>query len=362
VKRVLYIVQHRMGRSPGQRFRCEQYLEYLEQNGYEITYSNLINEREDAVFYSKGNYLKKLQFFIKSFRRRLQDVKRAGDFDIIFIYREAFMIGTTYFEKKIARKCKNIILDFDDSIWLNDVSLGNSNLKWLKNPLKTDKIISLSKCIFAGNSYLATYALKFNYNIKIIPTTIDTDYHTSKIWEKEKKGVCIGWTGTATTLKHLETAIPVLNRIKQKFKESVYFKVIVNFEYQNELLEISSTPWKKETEIQDLCEIDIGIMPLPDDEWSKGKCGFKGLQYMALEIPTIMSPVGVNSEIISDGVNGFLAATEEEWVEKISALIESRELREKLGKAGRQTVVEKYSVEAWKERYLSYFNEIVILD
>ena len=352
-------MQHRLGRSPGQRFRCEQYLEYLQQYGYNITYSNLINESEDAIFYSKGNYLKKLLLFIKGYKRRLKDIKRAENFDIIFIYREAFMIGTTYFEKKLSKKCKNIILDFDDSIWLNDVSYGNSNLKWLKNPLKTDKIISLASCVFAGNSYLAEHARKFNENVKIIQTTIDTNYHTPEKWSKEKKGVCIGWTGTSTTLKHFETAVPVLNKIKQKYGNAIYFKVIVNFEYKNNILNLSSTPWNKETEIQDLCEFDIGIMPLPDDDWSKGKCGFKGLQYMALEIPTIMSPVGVNSEIITDGCNGFLASAEEEWIEKLSALIESSELREKLGKAGRQTVVEKYSVEAWKDKYLYYFNELM---
>ena len=110
---------------------------------------------------------------------------------------------------------------------------------------------------------------------------------------------------------------------------------------------------------KDLSEIDIGIMPLPDDEWAKGKCGFKGLQYMAMEIPSVMSPVGVNTEIINDGVNGFLASTEEEWIEKLSLLIESPELRRKFGVKGRQTVVENFSVDSQKQRYLDYFNELI---
>ena len=102
-------------------------------------------------------------------------------------------------------------------------------------------------------------------------------------------------------------------------------------------------------------------MPLPDDEWAKGKCGLKGLQYMALEIPTIMSPVGVNSEIIQHGVNGYLASGDEEYVDAISKLIEDAELRKKIGDAGRKTIVEKYSVEANKGKYLQYFNELVKL-
>jgi glycosyltransferase involved in cell wall biosynthesis len=124
-------------------------------------------------------------------------------------------------------------------------------------------------------------------------------------------------------------------------------------------LDIQVIKWNLNTEIDDLSEIDIGIMPLPDDEWSKGKCGFKGLQYMAMEIPTVMSAVGVNKEIIEDGSNGFLASTENEWIEKLSLLIESKELRNKFGVNGRKTVVEKYSVYSQKQRYLDDFSELL---
>jgi glycosyltransferase involved in cell wall biosynthesis len=117
--------------------------------------------------------------------------------------------------------------------------------------------------------------------------------------------------------------------------------------------------WTKDSEIQDLLNIDIGIMPLFDNEWEKGKCGFKGLQYMALEIPTIMSPVGVNTEIIREGENGFLANTDNEWVDKLSLLIENKELRKKLAKAGRQSIINNYSVEANRGKYLSILKSIL---
>ena len=127
----------------------------------------------------------------------------------------------------------------------------------------------------------------------------------------------------------------------------------------NEELGIKGIGWNKEDEIKELSSFDIGIMPLPNDEWSSGKCGLKGLQYMALSIPTVMSPVGVNNEIIKDGENGVLADTKEEWVERISLLIDSRELREKMGAAARKTVVEKYSTESQKEVYLNSFNSLL---
>ena len=130
-------------------------------------------------------------------------------------------------------------------------------------------------------------------------------------------------------------------------------------DYINEELGITGILWSSNTEVKILESFDIGIMPLPNDEWVKGKCGLKGLSYMSLEVPTIMSAVGVNTEIITDGINGYLADSDEEWIEKLSRLIDSYELRRKFGLAGRKTVEEKYSFEAQKNNYLDSFNELL---
>ncbi len=359
MKKILFIVPHRKERSPGQRFRFEQYLDFLSNNGYEIIFSNIISEKDDKKFYSKKKYLLKFIILTKSFFKRIKDVFRVSNYDVIFVYREAFMLGSTIFERLISFSKAKIIYDFDDAIWLNDVSEGNENLKWLKKPSKTAKIIKYSDLIFAGNKYLADYAKQFNDNVKIIPTTIDTNYHKKLNVNKKNNAICIGWTGTSTTLKHFETALPMLREVKQKYGDRIYFKLIVDFPYSVKDLDIKATQWKLDSEIEDLCEFDIGIMPLPNDKWAKGKCGFKGLQYMALEIPTIMSPVGVNTNIINDGVNGFLAETSEQWIKKLSALIESKDLRNELGEAGRKTVVDRYSIDSQKNNYISYINELV---
>ena len=211
--------------------------------------------------------------------------------------------------------------------------------------------------MIAGNQYLADYAASYNDNVKIIPTTIDTDLY-QRIQHKKDK-VCIGWSGSVTTIQHFEFAIPFLTKILKKYGDKVYFKVIGDGDYSNEELNLKGLSWNKNTEISDLSEIDIGIMPLPNDEWAKGKCGLKGLQYMALEIATIMSPVGVNTEIIEDGKNGFIADDHEEWVEKISKLIEHPDLREEMGKEARKTVIDQYSVEANRDLYLTYFKEVL---
>jgi len=356
--KILFVAAHRPDRSPSQRFRFEQYLNYFKENGFDYDFSHVISEEDDKVLYYPGNYFKKAKIAKKNYRIRKNDLNHAGDYDLIFVQREAFITGSSYFEKAFAKKSK-LVFDFDDAIWLRDVSQANRKFGWLKNPKKIDKIISVSQLVIAGNNYLAYYAKQFSKNVIVIPTTIDTDYHKKKSVEKKDNRICIGWTGSITTLKHFEYAIPFLKKLKEKYKEKIYFKVIGEGGYGNDNIEVDSVDWNRDNEISDLSEFDIGIMTLPDDKWAKGKCGLKGLSYMAMEIPTIMSRVGVNAEIIKDGVNGFLATKDEEWIEKISQLIESKELRERIGKVGRKTVEEKYSVNSQKEIYLNAFKELL---
>ncbi len=290
---------------------------------------------------------------------RIKDWHRMNRYDLIFIFRDALMTGSTFFEKRFARSKAKIIFDFDDAIWWeHNVSAENKKLAFLKDHSKTGTIIGLSDLIFAGNQYLAGYASTFNKNITIIPTTIDTSVYLPQKIKKDDTVVCIGWSGSFSTIVHFSSAIPALQRIQKKFGSKVKFKIIGDGKYYCAELDTKGDPWVATTEIEDLSQIDIGIMPLPQDEWTRGKCGLKGLQYMALEIPTLMSPVGVNTEIIQQGVNGYLPDKEDEWVETLSELIVNKELREKIGKAGRQTVVNKYSVEAWKQKYLDNFNKL----
>lgn len=362
MKKILFIASHRPNRAPAQRFRYEQFIDYMEENGFHSVHSHFISDYDDKYLYRKGAYFQKFRILLKAILIRLKDVSRANEFDIIFIQREAFLLGSTYFEKQFSKSKAKLVYDFDDSIWLNDTSNANKKLRWLKYPGKIATIISISDMIFAGNKYLANYASYYNSTIKVVPTTIDTDWHKRTVYRApDNTPICIGWTGSITTIKHFEYAVPVLRKLKEKYGNKISFKVIGDSNYTNEELHIKGIPWNKDTEIDELSTIDIGIMPLPDDEWSKGKCGLKGLQYMALEIPAIMSPVGVNSEIITDGMNGFLAKTDQEWFEKLSLLIDDFKLRQTIGKEARKTVIDKYSKDSEKGNYIKYFNELLQL-
>lgn len=260
---------------------------------------------------------------------------------------------------KFAEKGLKMVYDFDDAIWMNDTSAANKFFSWMKNPAKISKSISASDIVFAGNNYLREYAAQYNDNVVVVPTTIDTDEYRRLPQIKADSSIVIGWSGSITTIKHFEYAIPFLKKLKEKFGERIRIKVIGDNQYRNDELNVVGIGWKREDEVKELSDIDIGIMPLPDDPWARGKCGLKGLQYMALSIPTIMSPVGVNTEIIQDGVNGFLATSTEDWIEKIALLIEDATLRVKMGAAARKTVEERYSVHANKHLYLRLFRSLV---
>jgi glycosyltransferase involved in cell wall biosynthesis len=357
--KILFVAAHRPNRSPSQRYRFEQYFEYLEQNGFQCELSWLISEKDDSRFYRPGNWHNKLNIFLKSLVKRMGDVMKSGEYDIVFVQREAFMTGSVFFEKRFSKSSAWLVYDFDDAIWHLDVSDANRMLGWLKKPGKTSELIRMADVVIAGNNYLCNYAKQFNPAVRLIPTTIDTTRFTRTSDRHNPDRICIGWSGSLTTIKHFQHAIPILKKLKDKYGDRIYFKVMGDETYRNADLDIQGIAWTNESEVRELSAFDIGIMPLPDDEWVKGKCGLKGLSYMSLTVPTVMSNVGVNGQIIQDGVNGFLANTDEEWIQKISLLIDSAELRSKMGLAGRQTVLENYSVLSQQQAYLSVFQSLM---
>jgi glycosyltransferase involved in cell wall biosynthesis len=355
MQNVLILCAHRPKRSPSQRYRFEQYLPFLETQGFRFTFSYLLNEQDDRTFYSKGNFPAKVFILIKSVFIRTKDCFRFKKFDIVFIQREASFFGTSFFEKQAYRSGAYVIFDFDDSIWLADTSPGNKKWEWIKKPAKFFKNLSYANVVIAGNPYLAEKAGSVNKNTVVIPTTIDTNFHIPRPELRNTECIMIGWSGSISTIKHFELLLPVLIRIKERYKETVAFKIIGDKNYHNEKLDLTAVDWSESSEVNEINSFDIGIMPLPDDEWANGKCGLKGLSYMACEVPVIMSAVGVNREIITPGKNGFLSSAESEWFTILTTLIENKNLRIEIGKEGRKTVIEKYSVEANKHKYAEIF-------
>jgi glycosyltransferase involved in cell wall biosynthesis len=357
-KKILFVAIHPRDQAPSHRFRFEQYFSYFESNGFECIYSGIISKEDGRFYYAKGNTIRKIWIGVKAAFKRLGDVIRMNHYDIIFISRRAFLTEHMFFEWCFSKSKAKIIFDLDDAVWIDSLSDSNKKFGWLKGKSNTANIIKLADMVFAGNAFLASFSTQFNPNVVIIPTSIDTDKFTPQ-YSVNKKKIVIGWSGSFSTTWHLNLVTPALKKIKDKFADVVDFKIIGDKSYFNEVLQVKGVPWILLSEVEDLREIDIGIMPLVDFEFAWGKCGLKGLTYMALEIPTLMSPVGVNAEIINHGVNGYLCNSEEEWIEYLSLLIERPDLRLSIGKAGRKTVVERYSIIANRHSYINYFNKLL---
>jgi glycosyltransferase involved in cell wall biosynthesis len=357
--RVLFVTMHRPRRSPGQRFRYEQYLPYLREHGFECDVSHLISETDDRVIYAPGHYFSKFGIFLKSVAIRLRDVIAAGRYDIVFIFREALMVNSGVIEALLARGRARLVFDFDDAIWMQQPIAAKDKLRFLRaGPSKIPGILRHCDMVFAGNAYLADYASRFNDSVHIVPTTLDTSTHTSQP-RPAKDRVCIGWNGSFSTVSYFDQITTPLAALKARFGDAIYFKLIGDATYQNPALDLKGQAWREETEVEDTLEFDIGLMPLSDDPWTRGKCGFKALLYMSLQIPPVVSPVGVNSEIVEDGVSGFTATTDQEWVDKIATLVERPDLRAKFGERGRDVVVQRYSLDSQKDRYVQLLSSLV---
>jgi glycosyltransferase involved in cell wall biosynthesis len=343
--------------SPSQRYRLEQWEPLLRERGVEITYEPFEDEELHAFLYKPGMIGKKLQLVMRGLTRRVSLVKNAKDYDLVYILREAALLGPPMFEKLIHQQRVPIVFDFDDAIFVSYRSPSNGYLSYLKFASKTGTICRMASHVMVGNPYLAEYARKVNDRVTVIPTTIDTEKYRVPPRKESSGPPVIGWTGSYSTVQHLDTLRGALKKLAAT--ESFRLRVIGTPTYECAPIDVEAMSWRADTELDDLAAIDIGVMPLPDDKWSKGKCGLKALQFMAMGIPTVCSPVGVNTDIIQDNQNGFLASAEDEWVDKLSRLLRSRELRERLGQAGRATVEQKYSAITQTPRVYEIFKSVL---
>src|SRR5438105_494050 len=315
--RVLAIVPSVYDTNPSQRFRIEQWEPLLRARGVEVTFRPFESRELHAVLYKPERTAEKLRLVAEALRRRAGDVRAARDYDAVYLLREAALLGPPLFERWLARSGVPYVFDFDDAVFVPYVSPSNGYLSYLKFPGKTRAICRMAAHVMAGNPYLADYARRVNPRVTVIPTTIDTAKYTVEP-RAENVVPVVGWSGSYSTAQHLATLTGALRRLSER--ERFRLRVIGAPDFKIKGVEVEALPWRPETEVEDRRPFDIGVMPLPDDQWSRGKCGLKALQYMALGVPTVCSPVGVNSEIIRDGENGLIASTDDEWVEKLSGL------------------------------------------
>lgn len=345
------------------RIRVYQYLPLLKEKGVSFTVRPAITNRYykyvtgiiDQKTVCDHIYMKYNQLILL-IKRIFEILYYAPKHDIIFIQKDYFYFGKFNLLKLLKIVNSNIIYDFDDAIFTSDSFQGLSKDKRDKLPIKLRNIIKAAKWVITTNEYCKDFALKYNRNVSIISGPIDTSKYKPMSKNNGHK-IVIGWIGSPATTNYLYSLANVLNRLSQRYEHLVMMTIGAKNLNLNGL-KIEKLDWNLENEVSSLNKFDIGIMPLADDAWTRGKGGFKLLQHMAVGVPSVASPVGINNEIISEGINGYLAHTEEEWYEKLSLLIEDKKLREKMGKAARETCLTKYSVDSGFPKLMQIFERM----
>ncbi|PSR52068.1 group 1 glycosyl transferase [Adhaeribacter arboris] len=352
--KILFVAPYPHGKAPSQRFRFEQYFGFIKEESGQYTFASFLDEKTWNILYKPGHSVQKVWGILKGFFKRFVLLFLVPKFDFIFIHREATPIGPPWFEWIVAKVLqKKIIYDFDDAIWLPNTSENNKIVAGIKWHHKVKAICGWAYKVSCGNSFLCEFAKQFNPNAFVNPTTIDTIHLHNQVKNQNTNPVVIGWTGTHSTMKYLDQIVPVLQELEKEF--SFEFRVISDREPDWSLRSLVYKPWQKETEIADLLHFHVGLMPLEDDIWAKGKCAFKALQYMALGIPALVSPVGMNTEVVEHGINGFICNNDDQWYANLEEIISKPKLREDLGVAARQKIEQYYAVTGNRLNFLGFF-------
>lgn len=336
--------------SPALRFRVEQWARHLEPAGVRFTFAPFEDAALRAVIYQPGRYVRKAVDTLRAVGRRFALLPRVRDFDVVLLHREAASLGPAVLERLIARQGVPIVYDFDDPIWLPYRSPTNGALSYLKWPAKVAAICRLAAVVTAGNRLLAGWARRHARAVEVVPSTVDLARYPLRPGPGPGP-LTLGWTGSHTTLPFLETLLPVLRRFegRRPFRLAV---VSHTDDYRPAGLaaEVHSTRWRAATEAEDLLGMDVGLAPFPDAGWTPWRCHGKVLQYMAAGIPTVASRIGILPDYIRDGENGFLAATDDEWLDRLGRLADDPGLRRRAGLAGRETIAREYSAHVWAPR------------
>ncbi len=307
------------------RQRIEIYLDILRDNGINC----------EVVRFPSGSLA------------RWQLLRRCSNFDGVLLHKKTLNIFDAFLLRRYAQK---VIFNFDDAIMYDDRHPEQKPSR-RKHTKPFERTVKLADLVIAGNSYLAEHARKFNQNVRIVPTGLDLNGYRSSTDKPNDGRTRLVWIGSKSTLSYLASIKPALEEIGSRF-DNVVLRIICDEFLDLQNMEVEKCRWSLQSQTVDLVTSDIGLAPLPDNRFTRGKCGFKILQYAAAGLPVVASPVGVNCEYIEDRSNGFLAGDSADWIEKISLLLKEPQLRKQMGEAGR-AMVRRFDLRIIGEKFRS---------
>ncbi|OFX44303.1 MAG: hypothetical protein A2046_15540 [Bacteroidetes bacterium GWA2_30_7] len=355
-KRILFLSPYPINKAPSQRLKFEQYFHVFEESGFSITTKSFVNEKFWNIIYKPGFLLQKFYFTFLGYFNRFKILFSLYKFDIVYVHLWVTPVGFPFFEYLVSSLSKKLIYDIDDMIFLGHSSQANKTWQGLKGK---KKMIYLMKCadhVITCTPKLDEFVKQFNLNTTDISSTVDTTntYLPVNAYKNDHQ-IILGWSGSHSTSKYLYLIQEALIDLAKKYDYKLIVMGDVSFQISG--VNFDAFDWSEDIEISTLQKFDIGLYPLPDEEWVYGKSGLKAIQYMALGIPTVATGIGANFRVIENEKNGFLIQPDDiiSWKDKIEKLILSSELRKQLGIAGRKSIIEKYSLEVNKEKYLKVF-------
>ena len=350
-RKMLVLCPFPQGVAAGQRLKYEQYFDDWRAAGYEITVSPFMNMDTWRIAYEPGNYLQKGLGVLRGHWRRVKDLFRVRHYDLVYVFMWVTPFGSTIFERLVRRLARKLVFDVEDSVIIDTKSIDTKEVihpiaRLIRSPGKARHLIRTADHVITSSPFLNDTCLGINEKraCTYITSSVNTDRFLPATSRSTAAPVTIGWTGTFSSKVYLD----LLREMFPKLAKRIDFrlKVIGNFDYELPGIELEVVRWSAEREVEDLQSFDIGVYPLPIDEWVLGKSGLKAIQYMALGIPTVATRVGTTPLIIRDGENGLLVDTEEEWLDALERLVRDPELRQRLGQAARLDAEALYSTKA----------------
>ncbi len=338
--KVLFLIEGWI--TPASRYRVLQYLPYLEEQGIAFTVRALHGESHPPLMRKPlvGKFYKAL---VRS--KRWFQITDAADFDVVFLQRLTLPF-TSVIERRLAQINPRIIFDFDDALFQTENGPNEGRMRVFR------EVVDSADQVLAGSRYLADVARPDSC---VIPTVINTGAYRPNGGEEDK--LVIGWMGTHSNYPNFEPILVALSRLQKRFPQ-VHLHIVSDVAPPFTLPGMTYEAWDKDREIADLQAFHIGIMPLTDTSWNRGKCAFKIIEYMSVGIPVVAGRVGANSEVVLEGKTGFLAESAKEWEAALSRLIKDKSLRRRLGKAGRDRCVTHYSIDSQKENFLALLHKV----
>lgn len=330
------------------RYRIAQFVEPLARAGITVDIRPLISSRLFRRLYSPGGTLAKTAGLAAAIARRLTDLLAASRADVLFVQREAALVGPPIFES-LARGTlgRPLVLDLDDATFTAYVSPTYGRAaSWLKWFSKTDELITRSAHVLCGNEYIASYVRARGASATVVPTMVDLSVFCPQTKPVAGGPLTVGWIGSHSTLQYLEPLAPVFERLARRHQVRVLV-VGGGRPFVVPGVEVVNREWDLAREVDDFRSLDVGVYPIREDEWSVGKSGFKAVQYMALGVPFVASPVGSVASMVSHGETGFLATGLNEWEEHLDRLLADADLRARIGMAGRREAELRFDPKAF---------------